>query len=172
MIDPSAAVPSAPASWQLSDALLGAIIGGSIGIAGSVITAVFQHRQWKRERLLEHLRRQRVELSEFFASVIKKTEEGMKDGLLSADALTDVYLLCPAKVRVAIVNMMRETDRTPERLKDHSLEIQIAMKESLRDLDRRMDRILGLRRFRNARRRSAPAAPRGSPPPDSDQPRR
>jgi len=133
-------------SWQLSDALLGAIIGGGIGIAGSVITAMFQHRQWKRERLLEHLRRQRVELAEFFASMIKKTEDGMKDGQLSVDAMTDVYLLCPSKVRVAIVNMIREPDRSPQRLKDHSLEIQIAMKESLRDLDRRMDRILGLRR--------------------------
>src|SRR5881628_2033108 len=98
MIDPNAAASVATPSWQLSDALLGAIIGGAIGIAGSVITAVFQHRQWKRERLLEHLRRQRVELSEFFASVITKTEEGMKDGLLSVDAMTDVYLLCPTKV--------------------------------------------------------------------------
>ena len=79
----------------MSDAFWGVLIGGLIGVSGTIATIVTQHKQWKTNRRLEHLQKKRDLLAEDFESFAEKLKIKEGSDIQFDDIVSDVYLRIP-----------------------------------------------------------------------------
>lgn len=141
------------ASWFPSDTIVGAIVGGIIGVSGTVAVLVFEYKKWRKGLRVEHLRHQRDRTEELFSRIYKSigtSFENSVDGKtweFSIDTQADVGFLCPPDLGKKIqesINLDPESDRI-EAVRGALATISIHMKRHLAKLDQQIDEEIGVK---------------------------
>ena len=122
-----------------SEALLGVIIGGTIGLVASVMLLVVDQRKWRADRKLEHLRIKRGEMEARFKRLREAIPAAMEDKAFTTEIL-DLTMRCPKNVELAIATCVQEGfDLAIDRQKHHYRRITTAMTVALRKFDQQID---------------------------------
>lgn len=122
----------------MSETLLGVLLGGLIGVFGSMVALAVEHRRWRREKLLEYLRDRRRQLEVLYKEVHQGVTEGLKHGRYDIEVVTNATYLCPRPVTDAFTEFMRSPKASEEEVQEELYKLSMAMKNSLAELDRRI----------------------------------
>lgn len=149
---------SEPSSVRLlTDTVVGAIIGGSIGVSGTIAVLIFEYRKWKKGLQLDHFRRRRKRMEELFARIYKSIGESFEKAgetetqEFSIDTQGDIEFLCPPEVRDKIRENMT-LDPAKDRIdaiRGSLASISIQMKDYLTKIDRQIEKELGVAKSGN-----------------------
>ena len=149
---------SEPSSVRLlTNTVVGAIIGGSIGVSGAIAVLIFEYRKWKKGLRLDHLRRRRERMEELFARIYKSIGESFEKAgetetqEFSIDTHGDIAFLCPTEVRDKIRENMT-LDPAKDRIdaiRGSLASISIQMKDYLAKIDRQIEKELGVAKSGN-----------------------
>lgn len=123
------------------EALVGVVIGGLIGIAGTVTGVCMEYQKWKKDRRADYLRSERARLEKLYTEISNRLPDNIVDGKYNIDLGTDILFRCPVDVSQAYRELIQEKDKTPETLRHHLFRIFAAMKQSLADIDRKIEEI-------------------------------
>ena len=149
---------SEPSSVRLlTDTVVGAIIGGSIGVSGTIAVLIFEYRKWKKRLRLDHFLRRRERMEELFARIYKSIGESFEKAgeteiqEFPIDTQADIAFLCPREVRDEIKENMK-LDPTKDRIdaiRTSLASISIQMKHYIAKIDRQIEKELGVSRLGN-----------------------
>ena len=126
----------------MSEALLGVIIGGIIGLIPTLIVLFIEHKKWKKEINIAILQQKREKIEKRFDEAYEKIHQGIGKGSFSIDMITDILRLSPRKVSEAFDKMMLDKNQNIENQRTHLLEISIEMKNSLAEIDKEIESII------------------------------
>lgn len=129
----------------MNSTLQGVIVGGIFASLGTIATLVFQYKKWKKEKRIEHLRNERTRLEPLFKKILEQTNQEMKGESMDSDVFADILYLCPEKVKSAYIEFLELKDPTVEEKQESYFSISSAMKESLAEIDHRIERELDLK---------------------------
>jgi hypothetical protein len=127
----------------MSDTIIGVIVGGLIASVSPIITLYWESKRWKREKLVEQLRRDRSKLESEYQLTLVEIHKGIENNFYSTDMVVNALVLMPKPVATAIDNFISEKNRTKERLKNLYENIHIEMKVSLLKIDGKISNALG-----------------------------
>jgi hypothetical protein len=145
------------ASGLLSDTTIGAIVGGAIGLSGTVAVLVFEYKKWRKSLRLEYLRHRRERTEELFARIYKSVQTSFEVGVdgetqeFSIDTQGDIDFLCPPDVGEKIREAM-ELDPSVGRIdavRGALATISIHMKRHLATLDQQIQEEIGTKPSRH-----------------------
>ena len=74
---------------EMSDTLLGVIIGGLIASITPIVMIILNHRQWKRQSALEQLRFERRRLEKIFRGNLKRFSKAITENSYPSDMIMD-----------------------------------------------------------------------------------
>ena len=145
-------------TFELSDTVIGAIVGGVIGISGTIAVLIFEYRKWKKGLRVEHLRRHRERMEDLFVRIYnsagtsfeKSVDQNVQE--FSIDTQTDIHFLCPQEVREKIREAMK-LDPSKERIdavRSSLATISIHMTAYLAKIDRHIEDELGITKKGNS----------------------
>lgn len=123
----------------MSEALLGVLIGGLIGSIAPFSTLCFNHLHWKREAKLVHLKTERARLEQLFEKNIARLGEAMEKNNYPSEMSADFAVLMSKEISELYNNFMGGRDQSEQACKIAYLEIAIAMKHSLKLVDKKID---------------------------------
>lgn len=141
------------ASGFLNDTIIGAIVGGLIGVSGTVAVLVFEYRKWRKGLRVEHLRRQRERTEELFARIYMSVGTSFENGVdvetqeFSIDTQSDIAFLCPPDIREKIreaMNLDPDLARI-DAVRGALATIVIHMKSHLAKLDQQIQEQIGIK---------------------------
>ncbi|MBT3188562.1 MAG: hypothetical protein HN736_03975 [Anaerolineae bacterium] len=126
----------------MSDAFWGVILGGLIGISGTITAIIFQHKQWKTNRRLEHLQKKRDLLVEDFESFAEKLKIKEGSEIQFDDIVSDMYLRIPKGTFIGIDMMNDYGDlKIPKNWEKLQTALTLRMSEYLAKLDAEIDEL-------------------------------
>lgn len=120
---------------NLSPELIGVIIGGCIGIAGSAMIATLDWRKWRLDRKSQHLKAERDRYEKIFQELSAAITKGMETDTYDIAAITSLHARTPQNVIKAFEAMMGDKDRGAEAKRAHFLKISLAMQVELLKID-------------------------------------
>jgi len=130
----------------MSEALLGAIIGGLIGIAGQFVSQRLDFRKWRTERLIEHLREERKRLEVQLDELTPKMQRALTEEAFDAKMGATVLHRCPSRVRDAFSAMIdariRQMQGEKVDLGQYWFKVLGSCQAALADVDRRIEAAL------------------------------
>ena len=126
----------------MNDALLGVIIGGLIASITPIITVIYNHIRWKRERKLEHLKAERKRLEQRFEGVLDDFAKGMAHGSYSSKMASEIEILMPKEVSEIYEKFMADKDKTEFKGKCAYLDMAMVMKKSLKEIDEKIENLI------------------------------
>ena len=123
---------------ELCEALIGVVIGGIIASIAPLAHLFADHRRWERETKLSHLREERNRLEQIYSETLTKLSDAMKKSSYPSDMISDILILMPKDVSELFETWMTEEDHDSTKAKHTYMNICVAMKRSLADLDKRI----------------------------------
>lgn len=129
----------------MSETLLGVIIGGLIGSIASLINLCFEWKKWRENKQIELYKARREKIENMLKIVIKNIDTAINTGDWTVDLYADMYAYLPNSINREILNLIREEDRTTENLRKHYIGVRLAMNEYLKEIDGKIDRLVGIR---------------------------
>ena len=129
----------------MSEALLGVIIGGIIANISLVIKFISDKCKWKREQKLDFLTAKRNKLEADFIEATKQINKGLSENTYSMSLYCSIDHLFPERVTKAFNKFVCDKDVTDENKKTHFFNIQQEMAASLADIDKEIEKIIGLK---------------------------
>ena len=126
----------------LSEALIGVIIGGVIASIAPLAHLFADHRRWKQEAKLAHLREERRRLEQMYSNTLTKLSDAMTKNSYPSDMMSDILILIPKDVGVRFEAWMAEKDKDSTKGKHAYMDICVAMKRSLAGLDKRIQDLI------------------------------
>jgi hypothetical protein len=120
--------------------LIGVIVGGGIGIVGSIIVAGLDWMKWKSDRKIKLLVNRRDRLERSTRDLREMIVHGIVEGRTNIDAITTIALRWPNSVFDAFDAMQKDENRSKENLQAHYLKISLAMNKALADLDAEIEK--------------------------------
>jgi hypothetical protein len=124
------------------DTLIGVIIGGLIASITPIVMLVIDHRRWKRESKLEHLRSERRRLAAVFSKNLKGFAKAVLDNSYSSDMIMDFILNMPKDVSTKFREFMTDPNKTDAKCKKAYMNVALSMKASLSDIDHKIENII------------------------------
>lgn len=92
----------------MSDAFWGVLVGGLIGVAGSLYTIWIQHKQWKTNRRIEYLQNKKERSLKDFQIFLRKLEDAPEIGY--ADVEFGINIQTPPEVHDEILRWVADQD--------------------------------------------------------------
>lgn len=126
----------------LSEALIGVVIGGVIASIAPIAHLFADHRRWKHETKLAHLREERRRLEQMYSNTLTKLGDAMANNSYPSDMMSDILILMPKDIGERFEAWMAEKDKDPAKGKHAYMDICVAMKRSLADLDKRIQELI------------------------------
>jgi gas vesicle protein len=125
----------------MSHTLIGVLIGGAIGSVAPVATLLFNHLHWKREAKLTHLKQERQRLEELCEKNLKRFAIAMDENLYPTDMTTDMAVSMPKEIFDVYDKYMLKRDQSVQAKKSAYLDVALAMKKALAEVDGRINEI-------------------------------
>ncbi len=126
----------------MSDTLLGVIIGGVLASITPLITLFINHAHWKQESKLNHLKFERQRLATLFEKTLAKLDEAMSKNIYPSDMISDIAMFMPNDVFKTFDEFLLQGNHSEQQCKQAYLEIAMAMKKALADIDKNINSLL------------------------------
>lgn len=126
----------------LSEALIGVVIGGLIASIAPLAHLFADHRRWKQETKLAHLREERKRLEQMYSNTLAKLSDAMAKNRYPSDMMSDILILMPKDVGERFEAWMAEKYKDSTKGKHAYMDICVAMKCSLADIDKRIQNLI------------------------------
>jgi gas vesicle protein len=128
----------------MSDALLGVLIGGLIGISGTITTLIIQHKQWKTNKRLEYLQQKRNKYAKDFEIFSKNFlqhfgGENYDEQKLDHYLATDIFLKFPKDVAGKIASELIRFVNNDISAETTRRDIMAELNSSLQEIDEEID---------------------------------
>lgn len=123
----------------MSDTLLGVIVGGLLSGIATWITLALQHRKWRTEFRVSHLRAKRDRLEATCERVLDQLGNAMMKNSFPSKMMSDIDFLLPEDVSKIFDELMADKEKDDLAKKGYYYRIARAMKKSLKDLDEEID---------------------------------
>jgi hypothetical protein len=85
----------AEAELQMTDALVGVIVGGVLASVMPILNFFRDGKRWKLEKRLERARERKRQFEEQAESVLKRLSKAMSDNLYPSEMISDIGLYMP-----------------------------------------------------------------------------
>lgn len=119
----------------MSDVLIGVLVGGLIASIAPLVTAAYQHRRWRRESTLKHLRSERRSMERLFAENLRKLSDGIANNSYDTQMIADIAVFMPRVIGDLFEEWMHLQPKDPQAAKNTYLSICVEMKKVLANLD-------------------------------------
>jgi hypothetical protein len=135
----------------MSEAILGTIIGGLIGLGGTIILLLFEYKKWRKDLRIAHLKEKREKYEKAFDSIYLELGTAFEKHIESSrveypiDLLSEISIALPDTVRDAIKSNMPEKIDDVGTIRKALAQIRIQMKLYLSGIDSQIDRELGIK---------------------------
>ena len=127
---------------EMSDTLIGVIIGGVIASITPLVMLMLDHRRWQRESELEHLRSERKRLEKIFRENLKRFSKAIAENNYASDMIMDFLLTMPKEVAVKFKEFLADPNKTDSRSKKTYMGIVLSMKKILSEIDSKIENII------------------------------
>lgn len=125
-----------------SEAIVGVLVGGIIASIAPLAHLVADHHRWKRETKLAHLREERRRLEQMYTDTLAKLGKAMAENSYPSDVMADILVLMPKDVGEHFEAWMDDKNKDDTKGKHAYMNICVAMKRSLADIDQRIRRLI------------------------------
>jgi hypothetical protein len=123
----------------VSETLIGVLIGGILSGIGTWITLAIQHRRWRTELRISHLKEKRERLELVCQRTLGALPGAIHNNSYPADMMSDIDFLLPAEVSRLFEEMMSRKDKIGLDYKHFYYNIAREMKKSVRKIDQEID---------------------------------
>ena len=126
----------------MPDILLGVIIGGLIASITPIVMIILDHKRWQRQSRLEQLRFERKRLEKIFRENLKRFSKAIAENNYPSDMIMDFILTMPKEVSSKFKEFLADPDKTDAKLKKTYINVVLAMKKTLSDIDSEIENII------------------------------
>ncbi|HOX96340.1 MAG TPA: hypothetical protein PLI45_03075 [Candidatus Woesebacteria bacterium] len=119
----------------MSENLLAVLIGGTIASVFPIINIFIDHRRWKKREKIRYLENQKEELLKLYKRHEKNLYDSFENNEFEGDLVSDFLIRFPKNVSDVFKKALYEKNKNKEKFKDYSLNIQLEMRKSLKDID-------------------------------------
>ena len=127
---------------EMSDILIGVIIGGIIASITPLVMLILDHRRWQRESELEHLRSERKRLERIFRENLKRFSKAIVKNSYASDMIMDFLLTMPKEISIKFKEFLADPNKTDSRCKKAYMSIGLSMKKTLSEIDSKIENII------------------------------
>ena len=127
---------------EMSDILIGVIIGGMIASITPLVMLILDHRRWQRESELEHLRSERKRLERIFRENLKRFSKAIVKNSYASDMIMDFLLTMPKEISIKFKEFLADPNKTDSRCKKAYMSIGLSMKKTLSEIDSKIENII------------------------------
>ena len=127
---------------EMSDILIGVIIGGMIASITPLVMLILDHRRWQRESELEHLRSERKKLERIFRENLKRFSKAIVKNSYASDMIMDFLLTMPKEISIKFKEFLADPNKTDSRCKKAYMSIGLSMKKTLSEIDSKIENII------------------------------
>ena len=99
----------------MSDTIFGVIVGGVIASIAPLSMLYFNHRHWKQETKLNHLKSERTRLESLSEKTLAKLAKAMSENAYPSDMTADIITFMPEEVIKRFDKFMCDTDITEQK---------------------------------------------------------
>ncbi|MDQ6733788.1 MAG: hypothetical protein M3Z35_06685 [Nitrospirota bacterium] len=107
-----------------------------------MVTLIIQHRRWKWEAKLEYLRTERRRMEVLYREILEQLGKAMAAGSYPSSMLADIMVMMPQGIADPFNVWMADTDKDGTKARHAYLDISVAMKQSLADVDKRIAELI------------------------------
>jgi hypothetical protein len=115
--------------------LIGVFVGGVIAGIAPVANLISNHKRWKREVMLEHLKSERKRMEQLFRETYDKLPDAMANNSYPIHMLPEIMISMPKIVSERFHSWMGDKNKDESKAKEALLDISIEMKKSLAFID-------------------------------------
>jgi len=127
---------------EMSDILLGVIIGGLIASITPIIMIILDHRRWQRQSKLEQLRFEQRRLERIFRGNLKRFSKAITENSYPSDMIMDFILTMPQEVSTKFKEFLADPNKTDEKCKKAYINVVSSMKKTLYDIDSKIENLI------------------------------
>lgn len=113
---------------------VGVVVGGSIGLLGTILVFILEHEKWKKEKTIENLRIRKTDLEKRFETCLNNMEKTFETSTWNADSVFDVMYLFPENV-VRAYHEIKITGTEKEKRESY-YKLMGEMKKSISEIER------------------------------------
>jgi hypothetical protein len=122
----------------MSETLLGVLVGGAIGVLGSLATLLVEQHRWRREKRLDYLKLKRSQLELQFKEIHQGVLRGLESGRYSVDMVTTATYLVPERVAEGFQGFMAAPKQSHKQVEEELYKLSMVMKRELAEIDARI----------------------------------
>jgi type II secretory pathway pseudopilin PulG len=119
----------------MSEALLGALVGGLLASIVPVFTLFTDSRRWRHEKKLDYLASERSRLEALFSKTLENLSDAMAKNSYPSQMTSDILVLMPKSIGDRFEAWMKEKPKDELKARNAYLDICLAMKKVLADVD-------------------------------------
>jgi hypothetical protein len=118
------------------------IIGGIVASIGPIATLVEGHLRRKRDSKLKYLKSERNRLEQLYTKTLDQLGDAMAENRYPSKMTSDITILMPKNVSDRFEAWMKKEDPTEKEGKHAFMDIALAMKTSLADIDEQIKNLV------------------------------
>lgn len=126
----------------MSETLIGVVIGGLIGSVTPIAQLFYSHWHWKREARLLYLKEQRKDFEGRIEIVLAELSKNLSQNSVSSKLGSELIVMMPEDALKLFDNYVCARDWTDEKKRALHLNISIALKKSLAEIDNEIRSLL------------------------------
>jgi hypothetical protein len=127
---------------EMSDTLLGVIIGGLIASITPIVMIILDHRRWQRQSKIEQLRFDQRRLERIFRGNLKRFSKAITENSYPSDMIMDFILTMPQEVSTKFKEFLADPNKTDEKCKKAYINVVSSMKKILNDIDSKIENLI------------------------------
>jgi hypothetical protein len=127
---------------EMSDILLGVIIGGLIASITPIVMIILDHRRWQRQSKIEQLRFEQRRLERIFRGNLKRLSKAITENSYPSDMIMDFILTMPQEVSTKFKEFLADPNKTDEKCKKAYINVVSSMKKTLYDIDNKIENLI------------------------------
>lgn len=125
----------------MSEGLIGVLIGGVLSGLGTWITLAIQHRRWRDELRISHLKSKRDRLEATCERVLDQLSGAMAKNSYPSNMMSDIDFLLPEGVSKIFEEMMADKEKDDSKMRGYYYGMAREMKKSMRFIDVEIDNV-------------------------------
>jgi gas vesicle protein len=120
---------------DVSDALIGVVIGGLIAWVAPLLTLRYSERRWRFEARVGYLKAERNRFEKLYERNLQRFAKGLEENAYSSEMSAEIFALMPKEIAGLYEEWMAEKEKDDFKRKVAYLEMASAMKRDLAKKD-------------------------------------
>jgi gas vesicle protein len=122
--------------------LIGVVVGAIIASVAPLAILIKDHKRWRQHTRYEHLKSERERLQGLFRKNMRRLSRAIAENSYSSDLITEFIMTMPPNVTAKFKEFMNHPEKTDKICKHAYVEILLAMRDALREIDHRIEKLV------------------------------